>query len=219
MKQITIAALTLAALAGGAMGAHPLAAQSRHSQSAHALGTGFMLGASGIFAPGLTIKGQDVETDIVTNSGAGAGIQLGYGFNRQFLLVTTLDAARQGSGIQGITGNFGLVTLEVGARVSFPSASSRMTPYVLGAVGARALGAKVKGDGDQIEFSFSGGVVDVGGGLQYALSPRLALDSELRVGFGKFGQYEEDHDKQSITVDNSRSTRVRVGFSWYPSAH
>src|SRR5690348_8974635 len=99
MKQIITAALALAALAGG-----PAAAQSRPSRSAHALGTGVMLGASGIFAPGVTIKGQDVETDINTNAGAGAGIQLGYGFTRRFLLFGTLDLAKQGSGIDGISG-------------------------------------------------------------------------------------------------------------------
>jgi hypothetical protein len=227
MTAIAAIATLVAPLAASAQTARSAAPKARAATPAPApakaavggLGRGLMIGVSGIVAPGLKITGtgEDEGSEIETKLGAGAGLQVGYGFNQRFMAFATLDIAKQDSKVEGLDGNFGYVTIEVGGRMNL-SAAGGMTPYVLAAVGQRAIGAEVTGEDGKVDVSLSGMVVDVGGGLQWPLSPKLALDSEVRLGFGKFGNYEEDGDEIDIEVKNTLSPRLRVGLSWYPMA-
>jgi hypothetical protein len=194
------------------------ASAANDAESNQGLGRGVMLGISAIAAPGLTIKGPDIEGEVSTKFGAGLGLQLGYGFSQRFMAFATLDLAKQDSGMDGVDGDFGLVTFEVGGRMALPLQGTRVTPYVLAAVGARSLGARVEEAGDESDVSLSGGTFDVGAGLQLPLTRSLALDSEVRLGVGKFGKFKQDDDTEDIDVDNTMSPRVRVGLSWYPRA-
>jgi len=187
-------------------------------ESNTAIGRGLMLGISAVAAPGVTVKGEDIDGEISTKLGGGLGLQIGYGFSQGIMAFASLDLAKQPSGMDDVTGSFGLATFSVGARYTIPMQSARVSPYVLAAVGARALGAEIEAEGERTDVSLSGATFDVGGGLQLPLRPNLALDTEVRVGLGKFGKFKQDDESTDIDVDNTMSPRLRVGLSWYPRA-
>jgi hypothetical protein len=194
----------------------PARSAPAEDESSKGIGHGLMLGISAIAAPGVTVKGEDIDGEISTKFGGGLGLQLGYGFSSGLMAFASLDLAKQDSGMDGVTGSFGLATFAIGARYTIPLQSARVSPYVLAAVGARSLGAEVEAEDGKTDVSLSGATFDVGGGLQLPLRPSLALDTEVRVGLGKFGKFKQDDESTDIDVDNTLSPRVRVGLSWYP---
>ena len=178
---------------------------------------GLRLTAQALIAPGITIEGDDIDGEVGTNLGGGLGLQVGYGFTRMFSAFVGFDLARLGSDVEGLEGTFGLAQFALGGRASFPLVTSPLMPYATVAVGQRALGAEVEDeDGDETDLTFSGFTFDVGGGVQYFLSPKLAIDGGLNVGFGKFGKLEIDDDDNDIDVDNTTAIRLRVGVSFFP---
>ena len=189
------------------------------SAPAPAAGRGFLIGASAMIAPGITIKGDDIEGEFKTKLGGGGGVQLGYEFSRGITAFGTFDIATQEPDAEDVDGNFALVILELGARYAFPLGGARVSPYVLAAVGQRALGATVEDPtGEETELAFTGTVFDVGGGVQVPISRKLSFEGEVRVGFGNFGEIEIDDEKQDIDTDNTVSPRVRIGLAYYPTA-
>ena len=52
--------------------------------------------------------------------------------------------------------------------------------------------------------------------MQYFLSPNLALDGGVSLGFGKFDKQKIRGHKEDLEVNNSLSTRVKMGVNWYP---
>jgi hypothetical protein len=226
MHRITMTIIALAAV-GTASAADaqartvrraPRAAPSASRSQATPDATGLMLGVYTLASPGLTIEGEDIEGDpFQTELGGGAGVQIGYGFSRRLMAFAAIDLAKQGSGIDGVDGNFGLVHFEIGARLNLPIAGSRALPYALASFSGRAVGAEVRDDfGDRTDVSLSGTALGVGGGVQFFLSPGLALDTGARLGYGKFGRIKVDGDEEDIDVDRSTTTRLHVGLNWYP---
>ncbi|HVL18230.1 MAG TPA: hypothetical protein VM387_09540, partial [Gemmatimonadales bacterium] len=70
---------------------------------------------------------------------------------------------------------------------------------------------------EQADLSFSGMAVGASGGVQMFLSPKLALDGGVSLGFGKLGNIKADGEKQDWgTPDNTTTTRLRFGANWYP---
>jgi hypothetical protein len=154
-----------------------------------------------------------------TSAGLGAGVEVGYLVTPRLLAYAGLDIAKQAIDVSGLDGNFGLSHLEAGARLNFPLARSKLLPYVGAWVGRRALSTTVDNvvTGEQADLSFSGMAVGAGGGVQMFLSPRLALDGGVSLGFGKLGNIKADGEKQDWgSPDNTTTTRLRFGANWYP---
>ncbi len=74
--------------------------------------------------------------------GPGIGAQIGYAFSPRFLVYAGADLGRLGAAPEDGSGHWGLGILEVGGRMSFPTAKSRVVPYVTAAVGTRAIAAR-----------------------------------------------------------------------------
>lgn len=180
--------------------------------------TGLMLGVHTIAAMGVAISGEEVREDFHTELGGGVGAMIGYGFTPVFSAYASLDVAKQGSGMDDLQGNFGLVHFEIGARANVPLGSPRTTPYFTASVGGRALGARVTDfiNDEEYEASFSGGMVALGAGIEHSLSPTTALDGGVELGFGSFGKLAIDGDEDSIDVNRSTSVRLRLGVIWRP---
>ena len=174
--------------------------------------TGLMLNVHAFTTPGFGIKGDDVAGEIGTSMGPGVGARIGWGITPQYMVFVGADLARLGAG-NGLEGHWGFGLIEIGGRMSFPSVRSALTPYVTASYGWRGIGAEVDNAG---EVSFDGMSLSAGGGVQYQVSPALALDGNVSFAYGKFGGYEDPFQTADLNVDNTLSTQVRLGLNWYP---
>lgn len=178
---------------------------------------GFVLGVHTIGATGLTLSGADMEGDLTTRFGAGAGVMLGYGFTKSITGYASFDAAKQGPGNGEFDGNLGLSHVEVGARAYLPLGMGATMPYVTGSFGRRALSARVAdGIGNEFELSFSGTAFGLGGGFERAISPTLAFDGGAEATFGRFSKGQFGDLKGPIDLNGTTSIRLRAGMTWRP---
>src|SRR5687768_1395121 len=179
----------------------------------------WVFGAHTLATPGVSITGPDFnEWPVSTTMGGGLGLMAGYELNRAVTAFASLDLARQSSGVSWMQGSFGLVHAELGVRAKLSQKNTQTVPYLMAAVGRRALGARITDyDEDEVyDLAFSGTMLSFGGGLQYLLSPKLALDGGVELGLGTFDHYESDGDIGTLSANASTSIRVRAGVVWRP---
>lgn len=195
-------------------------AGSAHAQHRHPAGPSssrFVLNGHSTAALGTSVG--DAFGSINTSSGLGAGVEVGYLITPRLFAYAGLDIAKQAIDVVGLEGDFGLTHLEAGARLSFPIPRSKMLPYVGAWVGRRSLSTTVDNfdTGESSDLSMSGLAVGATGGVQLFVSPKLALDGGVSVGFGKMGNVKVDGQREDWgTPDNTTTTRIRFGASWYP---
>jgi len=178
----------------------------------------WVINGHSVAALGATVSDGVVEEDLKTSTGLGAGVQVGYLVTPRLTAYAGLDIAKQGSAIEGVTGTFGLTHLEAGARLSFPNRGKTL-PYLGMWVGRRSLSTTLEdfATGQQLDLSVSGLAAGVSGGVQYYVSPKLALDGGVSVGMGKFGHVKADGRQDDIPgVKNTMTTRLQFGANWYP---
>jgi Outer membrane protein beta-barrel domain len=203
---ILVATLGFAGSAHGQRGQHPVMPSSRWILNGHSTAA---LGTS---------VGDDFGS-IDTHSGLGAGVEVGYRVTPRLLAYAGLDIAKQGIDEVGLDGDFGLTHIEAGARLSFPIANSKLMPYVGGWVGRRSLTTTVDDfeTGTSSDLSLSGLGAGATGGVQFFVSPSLALDGGVSLGVGKMGNVKVDGHKEDWgTPNNTTTTRIRFGANWYP---
>jgi hypothetical protein len=180
---------------------------------------GLTLGAYALAAGGVQVTGPDIDGDFSTNLGEGLGVTVGYGFNRIFSAFASLDLVKQATA-PGIYpgGTYGLAHFEVGGRANIPIGSPKAVPYVSASVGRRALAARVTDEdtGQQFDDGMSGTMYAFGGGMQYFLSPRLALDGGVELGMGSFDHAKGLDGDHPIQVNSSSTSRLRFGVNWHP---
>ena len=214
MQRIWFAVLVATLGAAGTMQAqrqrpHAVRPPSRWVLNGHSVAA---LGTS-VGVPG---QGDD---DLKTAAGLGAGIEVGYRITPRLTAYAGLDVVKQGVDVVGLDGSFGLTHLEAGARMSFPIRGSKAMPYLGGWIGRRSLSSTVENfnTGQQVALSLSGLAAGASGGVQVFVSPVLALDGGLSVGVGKMGNVKVDgQGVEAPSFNNTTTTRVRVGASWYP---
>jgi hypothetical protein len=181
---------------------------------------GVMLSVYTVGAQGVTVSGADMDGSLTTGFGPGAGVMVGYGFNKTFSGYASVDVAKQNAS-GAITGSFGLRHMEIGGRANLPYGNELTVPYLTASFGQRAMGARVIDHTDEDETSFdlrlTGGMFGIGGGVQHAFSPTLAFDGGLEIGFGRFDHYQWDVDTGTHSVNGSTSIRLRAGVTWRPA--
>lgn len=123
MRHSLVAILALVA----ATGAH---AQKRGRARPYAAPAGVILNVHAFAMPGFTIDGPDADTPLNVKMGPGVGAQLGYAFSLRFLVYAGADLGRLGAAPEDGGGHWGPGILEVSGRMSFPTAKSRVVPYV-----------------------------------------------------------------------------------------
>jgi opacity protein-like surface antigen len=209
MQRILLAVVATVAFAVSAhaqQSQHPVMPSSRWVLNGHSTAA---LGTS---------VGDDFGS-IDTQGGLGAGVEVGYRVTPRLLAYAGLDIAKQGIDEAGLDGDFGLTHIEAGARLSFPITGSKLMPYVGGWVGRRSLTTTVDDfeTGASSDLSLSGLGAGASGGVQFFVSPSLALDGGVSLGIGKMGNVKVDGHKEDWgTPDNTTTTRLRFGANWYP---
>jgi hypothetical protein len=182
--------------------------------------TGFVLGVYTMAAPGLSLSGADIDDGpFRTNFGPGGGVMIGYGFNRTFSGYASVDVAKQSASDPDIGGSFGLRHIELGARANLPYGSRTTVPYLTASYGRRSLGARVTDyfEGTEYDMRLSGGMFGVGGGVEHVISPTLAVDGGLSLGFGSFSHADIDGASGPFAVNGTTSVRLKIGMTWRPA--
>lgn len=179
----------------------------------------WMLNAHSVAAFGTSVNDPQALGTLRTGPGGGGGIQVGYAITPRLTAFAGADVVRQGSRTDGLTGNFRLTHLELGARMSFPlRETSRVLPYAMATVGRRSLSTSIVDlAGNTGRIGLSGLTVGLGGGAQYFLSPTLALDGGVNLGLGRFGGDLTVNGERFPVPRLDRSTIVRalLGVNWY----
>ena len=190
-------------------------AQQRHPATLSS--SRFVLNGHSTAALGTSV--DDAFGSLNTSTGLGAGVEVGYLITPRLLAYAGLDIAKQPVDEFGLEGDFGLTHFEAGARLSFPIPRSKVMPYLGGWVGRRRLSTTVDNfdTGESSDLSMSGLALGATGGVQVFVSPKLALDGGVSVGFGKMGDVKVDGQREDWgTPDNTTTTRIRLGANWYP---
>lgn len=181
--------------------------------------TGFNLGVYTLGAMGLSVDGEFAT--MKTSFGPGAGVSVGYGFNRTFSAYASIDVAKQNADLEGASGSFGLRHLQLGARANLPYGSEKNVPYVSLSYGRRTLGARVSEEWEdevvEADVKLNGNVFGIGGGIQHVMSPSLTIDGGAEIGFGRFSRAELDGISGPIDTNGSTGIRLKIGMTWRPA--
>ena len=209
MKTTTFLATTAGALLLCSTAAAPAVAQGVAPASST---KGFFVGAH---LNGSSLTADDFNDE--TQDGGGAGLHLGYGFTSRLALVTefTVAALDDGNG-----GDIGFGHFDLGLRYAWTSPTRRWVPSLELGVTGRALAQEdaVLDDGEPHDVSLSGAGFTVGGGIQYYVSPKLALGAMVKFTGGELDRFKVDNVSiDDLNIDAS-STRVNLGITWYPMA-
>lgn len=142
---------------------------------------------------GFNLNGGVEGTGLPSGSrtAAGVGVTLGYGVSDALTLFTRGNYA------------YGSTSVDVGARYSFGGASGTLRPYVEGAftgMGALRDGAR-----------FSGTALTGGAGVEYFLSPGLAVDAGISYSRGEWERAIEHGAGTALGV-----SRLNLGVRWRP---
>lgn len=157
------------------------------------------------FELGLHLNGSAIQSGGTTESGGGAGFRLGYGVSNHLSIFGEGDAANVN--YSDGDGSYALAHAGLGLRGSFGSTGSALRPYVEGALmGVAAV------DGD---VTISGAGVQLGGGLEYFVSPHVALDAGLMAGPGALTKATVGGETQDFTRTNFTSSRFNLGVVFH----
>lgn len=183
----------------------PVAAQESTTRG---LNLGFHLQAAA-----LSVEGAD------SDGGGGAGIRVGYGFNRIVTGFLQIDGSSiETENAPQLSGEWAMAHVELGVRFHFANSLRSWVPYLEVAAGARAVSAKDAQvtSGTREDVTFNGGAFTFGGGLDVYVTETLALDVGLLFSSGEFNEIEVG----AVSVGNldidATSSRFSVGLVWWP---
>lgn len=164
--------------------------------------------AEGFFIGG-DLAGVALSANGSTDSGAGGGLQLGYGFSPQWALYMDLNAAsiHPGDG----SGNYTLAHADIGARLHFNAGPHPVVPFVQFALAGRDARQNV----GIYTAEAKGGGVTFGGGFNAHFSPSAAFQLGIMWTVGSFGQLSVNGIQVSNATIGSTSARIELGLVWF----
>jgi hypothetical protein len=174
--------------------------------------------ASAKFFLGGDFEGTGIVTtqpnsDSYTESGAGLGLVLGYGFTPIWAVYGNLS----GANMSDLDGNsFGLSHVDIGVRAHFLTGPHVVVPFVQGGLSRRGEAQTFTTRTAQHDVTASGTGGSFGGGLNIHVRPALAISCGLTWSVGKFTHYTVDTQTVPVTSVSATSARVHVGIIWFP---
>jgi hypothetical protein len=167
---------------------------------------------------GTSISSDEFEDERET--GGGFSAQLGWGFNRRFMLL--VDASGSVMNDDG-DDQFVLVHGDLLGRFHFVSPTRPWVPFIEGGISARVAGQddiRIIGDNGQtqtVDLEISGGGITFGGGIRYHVAPAVALGASLRFTVGEFSTIKVNNvEVEDVFELDATSTRLMFGVTWQP---
>lgn len=175
--------------------------------------TGFFIGI-GLEGNGLVPTDNGFAS--ATESGAGGGLVIGYGFNPRWSLYGTLSGASMES--VDFLGNYGLGHFDLGTRIHFLAGEHRVVPFLQAGLSGRAISAEFVTGLRTTRVTASGAGVEFGGGLNAHFTPRFAFSGGVTWMVGDFRKYEVNGVDVGGSSMGATSARVHLGLVWFAKA-
>jgi len=168
----------------------------------------------------LALGGASLSSDGLRDenqSGGGFSAQLGWGFTRLF----TLLADASGAVLNQDDEEHVLVHFDLLGRFNFTNPGRAWVPFVDAGISARIAGQDdavvvVDDETQTVDLEMSGGGLTVGGGLEYYLTPAIALGASVRWTVGEFSTVKFNNvDIDGFKLD-ATTTRLDLRVTWRP---
>jgi hypothetical protein len=172
---------------------------------------GFTVGAH---LQGASLKVEDDDP----SGGGGAGLRVGYGFNRNFTGYIEADGITFDVENSDFGGEWSMAHVDLGVRYNFANSLRRWVPFIEAAIGGRAVrleNATVEGDSVG-RLNFSGSALSLGGGLGFFVREKLAIESLVKFTGGTFEQVDVGNLSVNDLDIEASSFRFKLGLAWWP---
>jgi hypothetical protein len=172
---------------------------------------GFTLG---VHLQGASLKVEDADP----SGGGGAGLRVGYGFNRNFTGYIEADGITFDIENSDFGGEWSMAHVDLGLRYSFANSLRRWVPFVEGAIGTRAVRLE-NATVDSVSvgrLNFTGGAASLGGGVGFFVSEKLAIESLVKFTGGTFREVEAGNMSVNDLDIEASSFRFKIGLAWWP---
>lgn len=189
------------------------AAQRAEDMVPRSTSTGFFIGF-GLEGNGLVPTGNGFAS--ATESGAGGGLVIGYGFNPRWSLYGTFSGASMES--VDFVGNYGLGHFDLGTRIHFLAGEHRVVPFIQAGLSGRAMSADFASGFRTTRITASGAGLAFGGGLNAHFTPRFAFSGGVTWMVGDFTKYEVNGVDIGGSSMGATSARVHLGLIWFAKA-
>ena len=147
-----------------------------------------------------------------SDQGGGFSFRAGWGISDLATLYIGVNGSRLDGETNGVVNEeYEFGALEIGSRFNFRTGNA-LVPFV--DVALRGVGAQVT----DRNIEFVGGGLTIGGGVSYFVSPTIALNAGLRVGFGTFNELTLGDITINIEDDDIGYGEQRFSFGviFYP---
>lgn len=167
---------------------------------------------------GTSISSDEFEDE--RESGGGFSAQVGWGFNRRFMLLLDASGAVM-NGDDNEDDEFVLVHGDLLGRFHFVSPTRAWVPFIEAGISARVAGQDdiqlALEPPQTVDLEISGGGITFGGGVRYHVRPTVALGASLRFTVGEFSTVKVNNVSVEDAFElDATSTRLMFGVTWQP---
>lgn len=163
---------------------------------------GFFLGVA---YEGSGVAFEDEDTD----SGAGFGVTVGYGFHPKLAIYGQFSGASVDG---GDFDDYSVGHFDIGTRVHFRAPAKTVVPFIQAGLSSRSL----QQDLDTDEVHGSGFGFAIGGGINAHIKPALAFNAGVVWSVGNIGNFEVNGTSADLDSVGMTSARIQIGIVWFP---
>lgn len=147
---------------------------------------GFHIGLGGSYKH--WISSYFNRLDEIEPTGLGGGLNLGFGLNQHIELFANVDYHT--FALKNKWDDYGLSAVAVGARYNFGGTLQAIRPYAELAYNYNYMIINpVELNGQLYKYEMSGGAFALGGGVNFFVTPRLAINAKAIANVGKFSSF------------------------------
>ena len=172
------------------------------------------------FNVGLHVSGQSLTPeDGDRQSAGGAGLIIGYGFNRSIELFLQGDAGEFDVDNAAVEGDWTMAHADLGVRYHFANSLRSWVPYVQAALSGRAVSVSngiINTQTQTEDITISGGAFTLGGGIMFYFSETWAADIQLAWSGGRFTDVKVGDVTYTGADFDAQTSRFNIGVSWWP---
>jgi hypothetical protein len=126
--------------------------------------------------------------DEIEPTGLGGGLNLGFGLNQHIELFANVDYHT--FALKNDWDDYKLTALGVGVRYNFGGTLQAIRPYGELAYNYQSLTINpVELNGQLFKYEMKGGSLGIGGGVNFFVKPRLAINAKAGATIGKFSSF------------------------------